>query len=310
VVQIPSSTANDVYAWSSPQLYGGRVYVGISSNCDVPFTRGAVKSYDAVTGKPIATGWTMPAGYQGAGVWTSPAIDATGVYVTTGSTYDNVEKAHPPTVANNFDQYSMVKLDPVTLQRTGKWPAPATKVGDPDFGSSPVLFTATFAGTSVPMVGACNKDGYFYALRRDTMQFVWKYQMGKGTAVGQVACVAGGVWDGTRLWVGGNLTTINATQYAGSVRQLNPATGAVIWQTGLAADPLGSGTYNPSGILAYAGTDWGGTVGNGVYLLDPATGNIVRTLLDTTQAPEFAQPVWAEGMLLMSKTAEVVAWKP
>jgi polyvinyl alcohol dehydrogenase (cytochrome) len=309
VVQIPSTTQNDVYAWSSPTLYGGRVYVGISSNCDVPFTRGAVKSYDQVTGKPIATAWTMPAGYAGAGVWTSVAVDSTGAYVTTGSTYDNVEQAHPPTVANNFDQYSIVKFDPITLQRTGKWPAPTTKVSDPDFGSSPVLFSATIAGQTVPMLGACNKDGYFYAVRSDTMKLVWKQQIGKGTAVGQVACVAGGVWDGTRLFVGGNATMINGTAFGGSVRRLDPATGTPLWQTGLGANPLGSGTYDPNGILAYAGTNWSGTTGNGLYLIDPGTGNIMRTLQDTKSWPEFAQPIWVDGMLLMDNTDAIVAWK-
>src|SRR6185295_13138594 len=50
VVQIPSPTVNDTFPWSSPTLFDGKVYVGISSNCDHPFVRGAVRSYNAVTG--------------------------------------------------------------------------------------------------------------------------------------------------------------------------------------------------------------------------------------------------------------------
>ena len=50
VVQIPSTTVNDSYAWASPTLANGRVYVGISSACDAPFVRGAVKAYDQQTG--------------------------------------------------------------------------------------------------------------------------------------------------------------------------------------------------------------------------------------------------------------------
>ncbi len=310
LVQIPSKTANDVYPWSSPTLYGGRVYVGVSSNCDVPFTRGAVKSYDQATGKPIATGWMMPPGYTGAGVWTSVAVDATGAYVTTGSTYSNTQVSHPPTVKNDYDQYSMVKLDPVTLARTGKWPAPPTTVGDPDFASSPVLFSATIGGKSVPMVGGCQKTGVFFAVRRDTMKLAWQRQIGAGTSLGEVACNSGAVWDGSRLFVAGNSTTIGGTSYAGSVRELNPATGAAIWQTGLPATPLGSGTFNPNGILAYAGTDWGFYVGNSVYLVDPSSGAILRTLGDTNQPPEFAQPIWADGTLFMTNVDAVVAFRP
>ena len=95
VVQIPSSTENDSYAWSSPTLAHGRVYVGITSGCDIPFVRGGVRAYDATTGAPVGTTWTMPAGYVGAGVWTSVAADATSLYITTGSTY-SAPRAHIP----------------------------------------------------------------------------------------------------------------------------------------------------------------------------------------------------------------------
>ncbi len=310
LVQIPSKTANDVYPWSSPELYGGRVYVGVSSNCDEPFTRGAVKSYSQSTGTPIATGWTMPPGYAGAGVWTSVAVDASGAYVTTGSTDYNTQTSHPPTVKNDFDQYSIVKFDPVTLRRTGKWPAPPTASADPDFASSPVLFTATIAGKPVEMVGGCQKTGWFYALRADTMKLVWQDQIGAATALGQIACNSGGVWDGHRLFVAGDATTINATSYAGSVRELNPSTGAPIWQLGLPAVPLGSGTINGAAILAYAGTNWGGTTGNNLYLVDPTSGHVMRALADTSMPPEFAQPIWADGRLFMTNVNEVVAWAP
>lgn len=230
VVQIPSSTENDAYAWSSPTLAHGRVYIGITSNCDTPFVRGGVKAFDQETGALLATGWTMPAGYVGAGVWTSVAVDADSVYLTTGSTTSPVQQAHPPTVGNDFDQYSMVKLDATTLAVTGKWPAPLTTTGDPDFGSSPILFPALVNGTSTRMVGACNKDGVFYALRADTMQLVWSRRVGLGSDAGETGCLSGGVWDGSRLFVAGNTTTIAGQSVPGSVRQLDPATGAVVWR--------------------------------------------------------------------------------
>ena len=310
VVKIPSTTVNDAFSWSSPTLANGRVYVGISSNCDTPFVRGAVVAYDQVTGARLATGWTMPAGFVGAGVWTSVAADANAVYVTTGSTTPQIDAAHPSTPTNQYDQYSMLKLDPKTLAVVGKWSAPMALVGDPDFGSSPILFDASIGGMKTQLVGACNKDGVFYVLRTDTMKLVWKRQVGTAEVAGEVACLSGGVSDGTRLFVGANGTTIRGVAVPGSVRRLNPATGAVIWETGLLANPLGSGTINANGILAYAGTDWNMGGGNGVYLIDGATGRVLRVLKDVGEYPEFAQPIWAEGHLFAANSDAVVSWSP
>jgi polyvinyl alcohol dehydrogenase (cytochrome) len=310
VVQIPSTTANDSYAWASPTLANGRVYVGVSSGCDTPFVRGALKAYDQQTGVLLATGWTIPPGYVGAGVWTSAAADANGVYVTTGSTTSATQTAHPPTVTNAFDQYSIVKMDPTTLAVVGKWPAPPTNVGDPDFGSSPILFTATIDGVSRQMAGACNKDGSFYAVRTDTMGLVWSRQVGTGAGAGEVACLSGGVWDGTHLFVAGNATNVGGAAVAGSVRQLDPATGSIVWERGLPANPLGTGSANSAGLLAYAGTDWNDGSGNGVYLLDATDGQVVRALDDVSEFPEFAQVVWSDGRLYATNTDAVVMWSP
>lgn len=309
VVQIPSTTVNDSFAWSSPTVANGRVYVGITSNCDTPFVRGGIKAFDQRTGALLATAWTMPAGYAGAGVWTSVAADAEAIYVTTGSTYDDVDAAHPSTVTNTFDQYSIVKFDAITLARLGKWTAPAAPTGDPDFGSSPMLFQATINSTKVPMVGACNKDGYFYALRSDTMQLVWKRQVGTAEVPGEVACLTGGVWDGSHLFVAGNQTRIGSTTFPGSVRRLNPSTGAVVWARGLAANPLGSGTINGNGLLAYGGTDWNGGTGNGISVVNAASGALVRRVTDPHGSyPQFAQPIWADGRLFMANTDSLTVW--
>lgn len=308
IVKIPSTTKNDAMAWSSPTFANGRVYIGVASNCDLPLVRGAVKSYDQTTGALLATFYTMPAGYVGAGVWTSVAVDENAVYVTTGNASEATDAAHPPTTTNSFDQYSILKLDPTTLAITGKWPAPVTPGIDLDWGASPVLFTATLGGTSVQMVGTCNKDGNFYALRTDTMTPVWQRTIGQSQAEGEVACLSGGVWDGTRLFVAGNTTTIASQSVPGSVRRLDPATGDVLWETALGANPLGSGTINANGILAYAGTDWAMGPGNGVYLIDASNGDILRVLHDVGDFPEFAQPIWSDGRLLAANTDALVDW--
>ena len=218
VVQIPSTTVNDSYVWASPTLANGRVYVGIASG--VTRRSCAVRSRRTTSrpGHCSPRGGRCPSGYAGAGVWTSVAADADAVYVTTGSTTSAIDAAHRSTTTNDFDQYSMVKLDATTLAPLGKWPAPVTDIGDPDFGSSPILFRATVAGHTTELAGACNKDGNFYAVRTDTMQLVWSRQVGTGEDAGEVACLSGGVWDGTHLFVAGNATTVNGVPAAGAAR--------------------------------------------------------------------------------------------
>src|SRR5206468_3072649 len=106
------------------------------------------------------------------------------------------------------------------------------------------------------MVGACRKDGNFYTLRADTMQLVWFRNVMLGTPGGQTNCLGGGVWDGTRLFLAGGFTKVAGVDYYGSVRRVDPATGAIVWELGLPGAPIGAGCYNRNGILAYATADW------------------------------------------------------
>jgi outer membrane protein assembly factor BamB len=290
VVVIPSSTVNDAYSWSSVTLANGRVYVGMSSNCDNPFIRGGVNAYDQATGQLLATYYSEPAGSVGGGVWTTPATDGSSVFISTASANDYV----PP----QGDQYSLVKLDAVTLQRTGIFHVPDATFPDLDFGSSPVLFHATIGGTDTPLVGACSKNGIFYALRRDTMRLVWQRTLGISTPYGQYACLSGGVFGGG-LYVGGPQTTIGGQTVPGSVRSLDPATGAILWERPLVADPLGAGALDGSGVLAYSTTDWTRT-NNDCYLLEASTGRVLRTIPSPGNAPAFSQPVWVDGKLLVA----------
>src|SRR4051794_37173478 len=86
VVQIPSTTVSDVFAWSSPTVANGRVIVGVASTCGSPYVQGQVRAYDAATGNLLWVHKTVPDGYVGASDWHDAAVDANGdVYVSTGS---------------------------------------------------------------------------------------------------------------------------------------------------------------------------------------------------------------------------------
>ena len=294
VVAIPSTTVNDYFNWGSPTVANGKIYMGISSQCDAPLVQGGVKAYDQSSGANIATYYAVPASNPGASVWSSQAVDASGnVYATTGNQQKKGQVG---------DTYSIVKLDGTTLTKLGRFQVPKAGLPgtDDDFGGSPTLFTATLNGVSTPMVGACNKNGTYYAVKRSDMTLVWSRQVSvpfpndKGNGPGQ--CDAAATWDGRYLYEGGNSTTINGTAYLGSVRALDPATGAIVWETGLPSQVIGSTTLNGSGVLA--APLMGSSTSEGVALIDATTGAILRIV--NTGSQYFAQPVWADTHLILA----------
>jgi hypothetical protein len=171
---------------------------------------------------------------------------------------------------------------------------------DDDFGGSPTLFTATINGTKTPMVGACNKDGWYFALRANNLAAgpVWKLQVGAGfsNTTGD-QCIAAAVWNGSHLFIAGNQTTIGGTTYFGSIREVNPATGAVIWATGLPGAIMGTPTLNGSGVIAAASYDGASGSTNAAFLLNASNGNLLTTI--TTNAKDFGQLVFADNYLFI-----------
>jgi outer membrane protein assembly factor BamB len=294
-VAIPSTTKNDYYAWSSPLVAGGNIYVGISSQCDNPLVRGALDAFSQATGTLENTFFTTPAGTRGASIWSSPASDGSAVYITTGN---------GPKTSKGF---SIIKLDPTLTQQLDIWTVPAaSRITDSDFGGSPGIWTATFGGTPTELVGACNKNGVFYALRAANLSAgpVWSLRIGNPDTVGPGQCDAAPIFDGTHLYLASNGTTINGTSFDGSVREVDPATGAVVWQTGLTGSVIGTPGMDGSGVIAAA--TYGSTTGqNGVFLIDAATGRILKTLQYAT-SKTFGQPVFADGDLIVASTGRAL----
>ena len=292
VVGIPSHTTNDYYNWASPVVSHGRVYMGISSQGDKPLVRGGARAYNQRTGAVLATFHTMRAGTLGGSIWSSPAIEPNGksVYVTTGNPGDRYTAT--PGYTN-----SIVKLSATTLAVQSHWAIPkAQQVFDSDFGASPTLFTARLHRKPTPMIGACNKNGIYYALRRAHLAAgpVWSRRVGAPSTIGPGLCLTAAIFGDSKLYVAANATTINKTQYNGAIRALNPATGRVIWQTGLAGTILGSPSEDAAGVIA-AATYQPGTQ-NHLYLINAKTGTILATKPLPTTA--FAQPTYANNLLL------------
>jgi hypothetical protein len=105
------------------------------------------------------------------------------------------------------------------------WQIPASqRIGDGDFGGSPTAFTADLNGTTTPMVGACNKDGIYYAFRQDDLHDgpVWEQRIANAYTTGNEGeCDAAAIWNGTDLIEGGgNTTVIKGITYQGRFGRL------------------------------------------------------------------------------------------
>jgi outer membrane protein assembly factor BamB len=289
VIALPSTTQNDYFDWSSPTIANGSVYVGISSQCDAPLVRAGVKKYNQATGSLQATYFSTPAGTVGASIWSSVAVTASAAFATTGN-------------GSAGDAYSIVRLRADTLIRTARFTVPGSeRVPDSDFGGSPTFFNA---GTT-QMVGACNKNGFYYALRASDLALRWKFKVGKGSSGGQQSCLAAAAFDGSRLYEAGPSTTIGGTSYPGSIRALDPATGIPVWQRGLNGTVIGSPSLNGSNVLAVP--VWYST-GNGVYLVNAVNGVVLRYLAG---GQTFAQPTFAGSYLFTASYQgnTLTAWR-
>jgi outer membrane protein assembly factor BamB len=285
--QVPLGTPPNQFIWASPALYDGSLYVSTASFGDCPLIQGQVFQVDAATGTVQHTFDVVPAGCVGGGVWGSPAVDnaAGTVYVVTGNAAGcSTPESYAPAI---------IELRASDLAPLSSWQVPVAQQnasGDPDFGSTPTLFSATINGQPTALVGAVNKDGIFYAFNRADLAAgpVWETQIAAPSGDAGVASIVSAAWDGSTLYVGGGTTTINGVDCAGSLDALNPATGSVIWQDCESAEMYAGITEVP-GVLVE------GTLAGTVLFVDAATGATLFTY-DAPSAVEGESTV-ADGVV-------------
>ena len=293
----PATAAGEAryFNWSSPLVVGGQITMGLTAGCS-DLIRGGVVELNQHTGKRLHTYYTVPAGKVGADVWSSQAGDGTSIWVTTGNA---VASAGQP-----YDAFSIVRLSASTFVKQEKWAPPTTTISDDlDMGGSPSFITATIGGVSTALIGTCNKNGIFYVWRRNNLAAgpVWQRQVGQVGGTNQGACITSPAFDAASnaVWVAGNQTTINGVAAQGSIRELNAATGAIMWEQPLACLPDGSPTLNASThVVAVPLYKCPTGVSPGVVLFNSATGALLRTI--ATVGKDFAQPVFAEGKLFVA----------
>ena len=84
------------------------------------------------------------------------------------------------------DEQGIIQLNPSSLALESRWQLPKKQAGfDLDFGATPTLFTAIVDGTNLPLVGAENKDGFYYVFNRRSLNSgpVWTYQAESNAAL-------------------------------------------------------------------------------------------------------------------------------
>jgi polyvinyl alcohol dehydrogenase (cytochrome) len=299
---------------SSPIVYKGRVYVGVSSGengqgRDYPCCtfRGHLDSLDMNTGELKWRYYTVPeprqvgtwpsgaARYEpsGAGVWSSPVIDPrTGtLYVGTGQNYTGS--------AGDFD--TLLALD----ARTGgvRWKNQVTEAdtwrtlcNDPDpSGYCPGLADGTALDYDIgatptiiragdrTLVGVGQKLGVYHMFDARTGEVLWRRQLGTPWPSGGVGGIQWGVsYDGEQLYI--------PTYYAGPGKlfAVNPLNGDVTWETEAPADGCttgGAGQFpNPACAPAHGapassspGLAWVGGVDGRLRAYNSTTGQILWT---------------------------------
>jgi outer membrane protein assembly factor BamB len=292
VIGLPTPGQHDYFAWSSPEVAGGEVYVGIASMCDRPLVRGGLLAFQQSTGAQTGAYYDVPPGSIGGSVWSSPAVAGQTVYIATGN-----GPASDPLLGTSE---SIVALRATTLTELAAWQIPTADTNgvDSDFGASPTLLSATLPGGTGPvgLLGVCNKSGWYFMLHQGKALAagpVWQAKIGKGNCLGE------GAWDGHNLYLAATSVMVNGTTVPGSVRQVDPATGAVGWVTPLTAGVLDGVSADGGGVLAvstYQGAE------NGAYVFNAATGALVASLNDGG-SPEAAQPVFAGPYLFTASDA-------
>ncbi len=294
-VDTPSSSVDDYFAWSSPTVANGNVYIGIASWCDLPLVPAGVIGFNQSTGAEIGMWNSLPPGDLGASVWGSVGVLPDGdVIATTGNAFGSFED-------QPLYNESIVRLNGSNLAQEDAWQVPESlRVDDGDFGSSPTFFTGDINGVQTPLVGACSKDGYYYALNPSDLAAgpVWQHQMSEGG--GGDECDAAAIWTGSSLIeAGGAPTTIGGTLYSGSVQELDPSTGQPIWQTGLPGPPIGSCSEDGAGVVA-CGVYTGNTPQDmGFYLLNASNGQVIEHI-STPGSFLFAQPVFDNNDMIVA----------
>jgi polyvinyl alcohol dehydrogenase (cytochrome) len=247
--------------WSSPAFFNGSVYEGVASWNDCPVVDGSFYRLSASSGAIQAVKHlSQKASCIGPGVWSSAAVDPSddSIYMSTSNANP---RSNPNVTCQQPDQEAMLKLDARTLAVKSVWALPASlQVGDSDFGATPMLFSATIGGATRQLVGAENKNGYYYDFDRNNLAAgpLWSYQAEDNAVLNSSTCqdrntISTSAWAGPGNPVVVAGIAVKGSSCIGTVAALDPATGTPIWQVEVGGVVQGAVTEVPGLISVGAG---------------------------------------------------------
>jgi polyvinyl alcohol dehydrogenase (cytochrome) len=175
---------------------------------------------------------------------------------------------------NGFDDWNVDCI--YGLPQCPKNPGPGP---DYDFGSGPNEITYWDARRGLAtIIGAGQKSGIYYALDPDTGATLWQTQVGPGSSLGGMEW--GSASDGKNIYVA--ISNYYGIPYpnpslgsAGSWAALNPANGAIVWQTADPNDAVDIGPMAVSNGVVYGSSLSQETTAKNMVALNAATGAIL-----------------------------------
>jgi outer membrane protein assembly factor BamB len=232
------SSANGAFLWSSPALYKGTVYEGVSSWGDCPLVQGQLVAMSATDGSIQHTFNVVPSGCVGATVWGSPTVDeaAASVYFATG----NAGQCSSDEPLGS----SLIRVAASDLTLQSAWAAPLNGT-QAEWGSTPTLFAASVNGVQRSLLGLVDKNGSYYAFDRSkpfSLGPAWAAVVSEGGEDPESghSSISPSAWDGTALYVAGGMTSIKGRSCQGSLRAVNPSSGRFVWELCLTNPVLGA----------------------------------------------------------------------
>ena len=267
--------------WSSPVLYGGVIIAGVASPYgDIPLIPGRLFGLDAATGTVRWSFCIQDGCAPGGGVWSTPAIDESGVaFVGVGNPVDGV-----------------LAFDPLTGKR--KWLAALypDRNRDVDVGASPIVLT--LQGREV--IAQATVEGTFAVLDAPTGAVVWSRNLVAGGAVHGL--IASPAYDGTLVYVA------SASPPVGMFA-LHPSDGSTEWMHSTTL-PVYSAPAVGEGVVVFGvGNVFGDLAAGAMVALSTRDGRVVWTY-DTHSAIRSGPAVAGDLVVAGDKAGDVMAFSP
>ena len=267
--------------WSSPVLYGDVVVAGVASPYgDKPLIPGRLFGLDAATGRVRWSSCVQDGCAPGGGVWSTPAIDQSGVaFVGVGNPIDGV-----------------LAFDPLTGKR--KWLAAMypDRSRDIDVGASPIVLA--LRGREV--IAQATVQGTFAVLDASRGAMVWSRELVAGSAVHGL--IASPAYDGTLLYV------VSASPPFGMFA-LHPGDGSAVWMHSTTL-PVYSAPAVGEGVVVFGvGNVFGDLNAGAIVALSTTDGHVVWTY-DTNSAVRSGPAIAGDLVVAGDYAGDVIAFRP